>query len=363
MLPSDLSSFTEGNRNDFPLPPPPDPRLDVENDSWREMRANWPLWIQYLWRDSGLLRFVVDASAPLVAVLERRQSMLSSLHLYMQRSVKLQRISYGKHPRQVIDLFINPPNNTDVGDEKPLMVFVHGGAWGSGYPSLYRLVMQTTQPRDVAILGYRTYPSGSIQEQVSDVCLALQNLHHLFPGRSLQLVGHSSGAHLTFLAAAGSLPPSVKQKVACIVGLSGVYNIPLHYQYEKLRGVERISPLAPACGTLVDKRKFPVRRPSSLSGQLLGNWKKVSPTFFVRDNKDAFERFGAIRFYLVHGVQDTTVPYTQTLRFAAEIRRTSGGKLNPVVKLYNQTGHTDTVTQLMFGGQVLDDLVEWLDGE
>ena len=59
----------------------------------------------------------------------------------------------------------------------------HGGAWGTGEPWLYRLTalpfLENNQA--VAIVGYRTYPDGLIQDQVNDVELAIQTLSSRYP--------------------------------------------------------------------------------------------------------------------------------------------------------------------------------------
>ena len=59
----------------------------------------------------------------------------------------------------------------------------HGGAWGSGEPWLYRLTalpfLENNQA--VAIVGYRTYPDGTMQDQVNDINLAIQTLSSKYP--------------------------------------------------------------------------------------------------------------------------------------------------------------------------------------
>jgi acetyl esterase/lipase len=66
-------------------------------------------------------------------------------------------------------------------------------------------------------------------------------------------MGHSSGAHISMLYLirayeAGQAPSS---RVCGYVGLSGVYDITSHFEYESMRGVEVLSPMQAAAGHTV----------------------------------------------------------------------------------------------------------------
>ena len=88
------------------------------------------------------------------------------------------------HPMQYVDLFLPSArgggrNNNSQKDRRiPIrgtIFFVHGGAWGSGQPWMYRLVAPSFLKRNfaVVIVGYRTHPEAqTIDEQCGDVKLA-----------------------------------------------------------------------------------------------------------------------------------------------------------------------------------------------
>ena len=55
---------------------------------------------------------------------------------FISLSRQVQPIRYGTHNMQLIDLYLKNPKSDN------LIIFVHGGAWGSGLPWMYRLVAQ-----------------------------------------------------------------------------------------------------------------------------------------------------------------------------------------------------------------------------
>ena len=100
------------------------------------------------------------------------------------------------------------------------MFFVHGGAWGSGQPWMYRLVAAPFLKMNmaVAVVGYRTYPDGNAQDQVDDLEQAARSVYAKYGDYCVNsggddkeekkdendwlgvvLMGHSSGAHIALL--------------------------------------------------------------------------------------------------------------------------------------------------------------------
>lgn len=423
----------------LPTPPPPDPTSsNPADDGFRTLRRRLPQWLQQHWlRDSGALRWLLDTSVPLFAVkplLEKhphalfqffqlsnannaqswQQTILKALLLpYSQHKktrcdadaavssssgrlddISFQELSYGPHPRQVIHLMRRspppPPSSgtirapassscrTDDETTKHLVVFVHGGAWGSGYPALYRLAaipFLETAVADgrndtatstaaaaaaVAVVGYRTYPTAAVPGQVDDVVRAVQFLLRRFPSdfSVVTLVGHSSGAHLCAMAL---LQQQQQQKggdrfkIDRFVGIAGVYDIPAHYIFESGRGVERISPMAPACGGSV------------------AAWRRHSPTYLVAaaeqrsccwNEKDDDARFMLPPTLLCHGALDSTVPYTSSAGFVAAVANCCNiNNKQCTLEILPETGHSETVLHLMFGGETRDIVMNWLSKE
>lgn len=77
-------------------------------------------------------------------------------------------LRYGHtHERQALDLY-----GVDKAAKRPVLVFVHGGAWSFGHKWQYALVgsyLSGALGALVAVVNYRTYPSGSVLDMVEDV--------------------------------------------------------------------------------------------------------------------------------------------------------------------------------------------------
>jgi len=222
-------------------------------------------------------------------------------------------IRYGPHPRQTLDVhsalagrtaaaaLLHPlparrGSSPPVSTLRPLVVFVHGGAWAFGESWQYAAACRKAAQLGAvaASVSYRLYPHGNAQDMVDDVILALQHLvlnaaQWGIDTERITLVGHSAGAHLVSmaqmrLAAAAvasnhhhanapagvaaavsnksgglqaALPVSVLMAQRILGGLtgavlkSGVYDIARHYDWEAHRTVGNVawlSPMDPACG-------------------------------------------------------------------------------------------------------------------
>ena len=305
--------------------------LHPADDGLRTMRKTWPKALQHWIRDSGFGRAFLDATAIptlLPSLLQEHPTVIADFVRLSggSQDVSFQTLRYGSHPRQCIDVI--DPATTKTSDPSPrrrLVIFVHGGAWGSGFPALYRLVAQSFPESTVALVGYRTYPTTNVNGQVEDVQRAVEALQKQYHGMTTTLLGHSSGAHIASLALLRG-----RVQVDRWIGLSGVYHIPRHYRYERTRGVERISPLAPACG--------------------LYEWKRQSPTVLAKTQQDV--RLPPL--FLGHGQNDTTVPYASSVDFAQSVPSST-------LHVWEGVEHAEVVLQLMFGGPVREAVRDWLE--
>ena len=346
-----MQGSTQEYATDTYMNQPPDPKSNPDDDFFRDFRRSVPLKLQYFLRDSGLLRAIMNSLVllGLPTVVEQYPSALydffsllgnpyiplllpkqyqSESQLDVDFTVSYK--SYGDDRRQIFSLLqpISPRN------KNRLVVFVHGGAWGSGWPSMYQLMATPflNNGYDFAVLGYRTYPSADYLGQISDLTKALKSVKKAAPNaRDLTLIGHSSGAHI---ASTGFLNGKIsKNDVDYFVSLSGIFDIPSHYQFERSRGIERISPMAAACGA---------------PGKRLQGWKQGSP---ARRKEHYSHRMP--ESLLIHGAMDTIAPHTSTVDFSDGMRQ-SELRILPI-------GHAETVLQTMFGGATRDVVVDWLD--
>jgi acetyl esterase/lipase len=248
-----------------------------------------------------------------------------------------------------------------------------GGAWGTGKPWMYRLCASPFLEAGlaVAIVGYRTYPDGFVQDQVDDLESAAKAIatkySHLARkpnGQNdedwlgLTLMGHSSGAHIAMIMAVERIERCVINNQDYydadtlyfnnLIGLSGVYNISHHFDYEACRGVEELSPMKPACG--FTRESFDHLSPAIRLRRLLH--KKVQ-----KGNIDEIVNKLMPNTLLVHGCHDSTVPFFSTSE-AASILRSCGVEV--CQEYYMICGHPDVVIELMLGGKTRKIVLDWL---
>lgn len=331
-------------------------------------------------RDGGYFRSLVDTivttSAPTLAL----TSPFAAL-AFVKLTANSQRVQYGSHERQYFDLYL--PANHDVDDRQQkttperLVFFVHGGAWGSGLPWMYRLAALPFLQEGwaVAVVGYRTYPDGNVKIQVDDLELAAATLADRYPqlSRHVTVMGHSSGAHISLLMIVDRAKRRIKEahdalttsrgsasknrlptrdhplSIDSFVGLSGPYDISHHFDYEAARGVEELSPMKPVCG--YNRNAFRTNSPALRLQDCLADINECH----VRSLDNFLPPMA-----LMHGIEDDTVPFTATGE-AARILRSCG--VTKCQEIYlAATGHQDAVMHLMLGGRARDATMTWIKG-
>jgi acetyl esterase/lipase len=220
-----------------------------------------PLQIQRLLRDSGFFRIVSNGFtmvfAGLYALYEPKL-----LLTYVKLMFKVSTFHYGQssyHYIHKVELDqVDGKSGADRSGNIPkVLIFVHGGAWGSGSPWMYRLaahgLAKTFGADYLVIVGYPVYPAASVLEQSTCIISAVEYVKaqsqklNIPSGALYVLAGHSSGANICFLACLRSAEKAVRL-VDLFVGLSGVYDLVHHHGYEASRGVHELSPMTAAAG-------------------------------------------------------------------------------------------------------------------
>lgn len=315
------------------------PHLHENRDTftlWLDKNISVPTWNKL--RDNGWVRTVADnlimLGIPAMAVASPRAALQ-----FISLSRQVQRISYGPHAMHNIDLFARQNSNE-------LIVFVHGGAWGSGMPWMYRLVAQGFK-ENVAVIGYRTYPDADVPGQVKDLCMALRKLQTIYSSNNqFTLIAHSSGAHIALIhiiqEAKKALANNRKPPYHTFVGLSGPYDLVHHFDFEAARGVEELSPLKAAGGLSLEALH------ANSPAQVLQNFLLI---------QEPIQAYMPQSILLVHGMEDTTVPFTATAEVA---RRLVACGLAPQQLYLAKTGHQDVVLHMMLGGLTYQKLIAWL---
>lgn len=286
-----------------------------------------PLSVQHYVRDSGGLRNVMDSSAVMAASGLALTHPSSVLAAYVGLGRCLDVVSYGTAPEHKLHVYdysklrgrrrndapsSSLPSSSSSSSSSyalpTVMVFVHGGAWGSGQPWHYRIMVdklaQCVDADAGVVVQYPVFPMNSIAEQATSVYDAVGFLRanaaalRLPPRFRVVLAGHSSGANISALALLRSVEEGLDPPLAdAFVGLAGVYDVEKHYLFEATRGLHEVSPMGAAA---VCRDRFPLASPTKLvpladPDKVRRHW---PPTL------------------LLHGQLDTTVPYTSSKEFA-----------------------------------------------
>ncbi|KAA8497152.1 putative isoprenylcysteine alpha-carbonyl methylesterase ICME [Porphyridium purpureum] len=290
------------------------------------------------------------------------------------------------HDRQVLDIYL-PHREPCRCDRRKVVVFVHGGAWGSGNTWQYALLGRFfALQHDILalVVTYRIFPDGSVVDQICDVRAALiwarKNVA-TFGGDpdSIYVFAHSAGAHLVSMALLGDLGKVFPAKMASLLELNlkavvlaaGVYDIEHHYQYEAWRGVSEISTMKPAMGgpgnfdLLSPTHLARVLTRDALSNVLLPSQRSFAEPLQLHGDTIASVLVGAHEhldseqrrpchdenssrsfppLYLMTSGADSTVPFHASVAFYHSSARVG---LPVRLLLYDGVAHADFVTDYM----------------
>lgn len=156
-------------------------------------------------------------------------------------------IAYGDLPEELLDVFM--PADASGGDSRPVVIFVHGGAWRSLDLAGSAFAAETFTARGALYvpLGFSVMPAaGSLDEMVAQVRTGIawvwQNIASYGgdPSR-LHLIGHSSGGHLAAMALVTNwqrlygLPASVIRSCILVSGLYDLEPVRLSYRNDMLK--------------------------------------------------------------------------------------------------------------------------------
>ena len=226
------------------------------------------------------------------------------------------RLSYGSDESQFGDLWIPEPRKY-VETQWPVVVFLHGGWWSSGYDLRYgNFLCQTLRRQHVAVwsLEYRRtgITGGGWPTTFQDVASGFDHLRTLAENFPLDLtrviaVGHSAGGHLAFwLAGRHHVPEDsplhIPPKVAMrgVVGLAGAVDLGLLLELST-------SPFA------VDKQWI---------GHLMGGFPALYPERYAAGDPGQLLPLPCPQV-LVQGSADNLIPHLLPKRWLTKSRRGS----------------------------------------
>lgn len=261
-------------------------------------------------RMSAGLTILVLLGLALLVLLARLRPVELLNRLIPSAGYRVRSFDYGADPLQRMDLYL-----PERASERPLVVFVYGGAWREGSRRDYRFIGQAlcALGHPVLIPDYRRYPGVRFPDFIDDVANAIADLQQHAGdrlGQPLQrfiLMGHSAGAHSAALLFTDPLwlrRAGVAVQPLALIGLAGPYDLPLDDP--------EVTPV------------FADRPPI-----------EVNPVLQVRS--------GLPPVLLLHGAADGRVWPMHSWRFATRLREAG----NPVrLRRYPRVGHVRVVAAL-----------------
>jgi len=344
-----------------------------------------PRSLRSYWLDKGWGRTLVNSATYIggaVKIMLRNPSLLKT---YVQDPATLNtrysRVKYGEHLSQVMDVFpcSNSPkagkgrnggqsSTAGCDPAPPVLVFVHGGGWGSGNPYMYRAI--GTKFSELGfhciIVGYRTYPCATIEGQIEDVACALQFIRHginegatefgeISRDSDIHLSGHSSGAHVAALAL-------INQRESLdfihgFIGFAGPYDLHDQLKFHLEIGIGGVGPMEAANRGATSFDKYsPVKlmakdtRPVILMAKdtRRKSTKGISENEFTGKTKDVINAGKRLRLlpksFFIHGSSDAIIPCESSLKMHA-IAKSNG--VPSKLEIVRGGDHFSLLTELM----------------
>lgn len=190
----------------------------------------------------------------------------------------------------------------------PVAILVHGGGWGSG-DKAKDIVTPIAEPLGRAgfawfSINYRLAPKNRWPAAIEDVQTAIRWVKaHAAEFRGdpnrIVLIGYSAGAHLAALAAVRA---ERETAVQAVIGFAAPTDLPAD--------TERRGGLSKALQDLLD-------RPLEVDAAAQEILQNLSPITYVQPG---LTPPGLPPFLLIHGTEDKSVPYTQSLNFQKRLR-------------------------------------------
>ena len=310
--------------------------ISSEDGTLLALNRNIPVSVQHYVRDKGIMRFLADTSA-LLAATTLGATKPSLLKKFLDTSKRMTSYKYGDAAGQKFQIF-DFPENLEPSNGPTVLILVHGGAWGSGKPWMYRLMAsgmaKCLNATSAIVLQYPLYPEAIIAQQAESIYEAIRFIRWNsskigLPSNSTYVVsGHSSGANICALAILKCIH-NEERLVDSFIALNGVYDIEKHYHFEKARGAHEFSPMSVAAIT-------PDRWWESSPSLLLPEVSVESVVTFWPDT------------FLLHGLSDTTVPFSSSHEFAEKLRH-KGAAVK--TSFPEELAHADCIFDFTVDGQ------------
>lgn len=195
----------------------------------------------------------------------------------------------------LLDAFV--PEGTGL---RPAVILIHGGGWSGGDKKDMEFLYKPLSEAGFVwfSINYRLAPQHRWPACIDDVRTAIRWVranaaaYRADAGR-IALVGYSAGGHLACLAA---VQADQTERVQAVVGIAP----PTDHEADS----ERRGGLSPSMQKLLD-------RPAALDEEARAMLQRISPIQYVNA--------GLPPFLLLHGTEDNSVPYSQSVNFKAKL--------------------------------------------
>ncbi|OUM62230.1 hypothetical protein PIROE2DRAFT_11546 [Piromyces sp. E2] len=294
----------------------------------------------------------------LLSVLKINAGVISD-YIYNQRNAvgslfgNKKNISYGGSISTTLDVYANGNNSQNL---KPVVIFVHGGAWISGNKLEYQMIGNILSNNGyVAVLpNYLLSPMGSMDDMVNDVyqCVlwTYKNISQYGGDNSrIILTGHSAGAHLSMLTvikATLNLENKGRQlqplpKLEKLVLFNGPYDFNDYDMTSKLMGQYMNG------GYYEQYLK------------VLFSSKYISPTNILKSYQaNAITDLGVPQINFYAADSDQLVPQSSAVNMMAQLRRVSPNtKINYIFNQGNGYDHFTLIVGCQMGSSKLQNII------
>lgn len=214
------------------------------------------------------------------------------------QSRRLEAIEYHRagDERLLLDASIPPGEGL-----RPGVILIHGGGWSSGNRRDMDFLFEPLEQAGFSVftISYRLAPAHRWPACIEDVKAAIRWVKENGPAyktdpQRIALIGYSAGGHLATFAAVTAKPA---ERVQAVIAMAA----PTDHEADN----ERRGGLSSSMQKLLDL-------PPELTEQTRQTLRAISPLTYVNA--------GLPPFLLIHGTEDNSVPYSQSLEFMAKLK-------------------------------------------
>lgn len=219
-------------------------------------------------------------------------------------------VSYGKHERHTLDLYIPQTNKSELG----LIVFIHGGTWHHGSKDGMRKRCKKFAKKGyaTATLNYRLIVhDATANDMIDDISLAMGKIKKIAAEKKVKIkkvmtVGISAGGHLSLLFAYKKIDSSPIKPVAAVAYAppSDLYSSEMYISSRLGSSKKMAGRISTLCG-----KKHTYKTKETAEKEL----KSISPYYNVTKK--------SVPTLIAHGKKDTAVVYAQSDRLIKKLKK------------------------------------------